>query len=38
MGAEIVTRKWQGIMQKAGRAMMAINGVILLVMAEKLVR
>ena len=38
LGAEIITRKWQGIMQKAGRAMMAFNGIILLVMAEKLVR
>ena len=38
LSAEIVTRKWQGIMQKAGRAMMAFNGIVLLVMAEKLVR
>ncbi len=38
IGAEIITQKWQHAMNKAGRAMMAVNGVVLLIMAEKLVR
>ncbi len=38
LGAEMLTRKWQGVMQHAGRGVMAFNGIVLLVMAEKLVR
>lgn len=37
-GAQMITRKWQGFMPKAGRAVMAFNGIALLVMAERLVR
>lgn len=36
--AEILGRQWQGIMQHAGRAMMAFNGVSLLVMAARMMR
>ena len=37
-GAELVSRKWQRAMHQVGRAMMAFNGVTLLVMAAKQVR
>lgn len=37
-GAQMITRKWQGFVPKAGRAVMAFNGIALLVMAERLVR
>ena len=37
-GAEWVSRKWQRTMHQVGRAMMAFNGVTLLVMAAKQVR
>lgn len=36
--AEVLGRHWQGIMQHAGRAMMAFNGVSLLVMAARIMR
>ncbi|MBI1275023.1 hypothetical protein GC177_03520 [bacterium] len=37
IGTELLSRKWQFFMQKLGRAVMAFNGVALLVMAERLV-
>lgn len=37
-GAQLMTRKWRDFMPKAGRAVMAFNGIALLVMAERLVR
>ena len=37
-GTQLLTIKWQGAMRSAGRALMAFNGLSLLVMAEKLVR
>lgn len=37
IGTELLSRKWQSFTQKLGRALMAFNGIALLVMAEKLV-
>ena len=37
-GAEMLSRKWQHAMQQIGRAMMAFNGLSLLVMAARIVR
>lgn len=37
-GAEMLTKKWQNIMHQAGRALMAFNGLSLLVMAARVVR
>lgn len=38
IGTTMLTRKWQSMMLKAGRAMMVFNGLSLFVMAGKLVR
>lgn len=38
LGAEMVSRKWQAAVQKLGRAMLACNGLSLLVMAASIVR
>lgn len=38
VGAEIMAQKWQAFMQKTGRVMMAFNGIVLMMMAERLVR
>jgi hypothetical protein len=38
VGANMLTKKWQAVMQKIGRAVMAFNGISLLVMAGRMVR
>ncbi len=38
LGADFLTKRWQGVMQKIGRAVMAFNGISLLVMAGRMVR
>ena len=37
-GAELLSRRWQHVMQNIGRAMMAFNGVSLLVMAARIIK
>jgi sulfite exporter TauE/SafE len=37
-GAELLSRKWQHVMQNIGRAMMAFNGVSLLFMAARIIK
>jgi len=38
VGANMLTQKWQAVMQKIGRVVMAFNGISLLVMAGRMVR
>lgn len=38
VGANMLTQKWQAVMQKVGRVVMAFNGISLLVMAGRMVR
>lgn len=38
VGANMLTTKWQGVMQKVGRVIMAFNGISLLVIAGRMIR